>query len=78
MMNVLQMLMQQKIQQIPNGMMKNMEQQLKRVNPTAYKEYQEARKSNKDPNEFLNEIVNRFTPEQKQSWETLMNGINAK
>ena len=48
------------------------------MNPQAFKEYQQARKSNKDPNEFLNEIVGRFSPEQKQQWETMMRGINIK
>jgi len=47
-------------------------------NPQAFKEYQQARKENKNPNEYLNEIVNKFSPEQKQQWETMMKGINIK
>jgi tRNA uridine 5-carbamoylmethylation protein Kti12 len=47
-------------------------------NPQAFKEYQQARKENRNPNEFLNEIVERFTPEQKQQWNTMMNGINTQ
>lgn len=58
--------------------MKQMENQLKRRNPQAFKEYQQARKDNVDPNEYLNQIVNKFTPEQKQSWQSFINGINAK
>ena len=69
---IIEMMMQQKLQQIPNGMMKQMEQQLKRINPQAYKTYQQARKENKDPNEFLNETVNGFEPRKKQEWNNMM------
>ena len=55
-----------------------MESQLKRRNPQAFREYQQARNNNVDPNEYLNKIVNGFTPEQKQSWQSFINGINAK
>lgn len=55
-----------------------MENQLKRKNPQAFREYKEARKNNVNPNEYLNKIVNGFTPEQKQSWQSFINGINAK
>ena len=51
---------------------------MKARNPQAFKEYQQARKSNRDPNEYLNEIVNKFSPQQKQQWDSVMNGINAK
>ena len=47
-------------------------------NPQAFKEYQQARRENKDPNEYLNEIVGRFNPEQRQQWNAMMNGINTK
>ena len=52
--------------------------QLKRVNPQAYKEFQQARKNNDDPQEYLNKITNNFNEEQKQQWQTMMNGINTK
>ena len=74
---LIQMLMNQKLQQIPQGMMKQMEQQLKRVNPQAFKEYQQARKENKDPNEYLNNVVNGFNPQQRQQWNQMM-GMNNK
>ena len=80
MMQMLQMLLQNKMQQIPQGMMKQMEQQLKRANPQAFQKYQEARKNN-NPNDLLNETVNNFSPEQKQQWGQIMNmfsGINSK
>ena len=72
MMQMLEMLMQQKLQQIPQGMMNQLAQQLKRVNPQAYQEYQQARKSNADPNEYLNKVINGFNPEQKQQWQQIM------
>ena len=43
MMQMIQMLIQNKVQQIPQNMMNQLEQQLKRQNPQAYKKYQEAR-----------------------------------
>ena len=62
-------------------MMTQLEQQLKRTNPQAYKKYQEARKSN-NPNDLLNETVNNFNPQQKQQWNNIMqmfnNNINTK
>ena len=72
----LQMLFQQKIKQIPQGMMNQLENQLKMRNPQAFQRYQEAKQQNKNPNEFLNEITNEFNSEQKQQWEQMMNGVN--
>ena len=74
--NVIQMLFQQKIQQIPQGMMNQLEQQLKRANPQAFKEFQQARKNNDDPNEYLNRVVNGFNPQQKQQWNNMMGQFN--
>ena len=77
--NLIQMLMNQKMKQIPQGMMNKMEQQLKRVNPQAYQEFQEARKNNIDPNEYLNKITSNFSNEQQQKWNSMFNnGINVK
>ena len=70
--NILQLLMNQKFQQIPQNLVNQLEQQLKRVNPQAYQEFQQARKNKDDPNEYLNKIVGGFTPEQKQQWESMM------
>ena len=56
-------------------MMNQLERQLKRTNPQAFKKYQEARKNN-NPNDLLNETVNNFTPEQKQQWGQLMAQFN--
>ena len=75
MMQMLQMLLQNKIQQIPQNMMRQMEQQLKRQNPQAFKKYQEARKNN-NPQDLLNETVNGFNPEQRQQWNNFMGMIN--
>ena len=78
---MLQMLIQNKMQQIPQQMMGQLEQQLKRVSPQAFQSYQEARKNN-NPNDLLNETVNGFNPNQRQQWDSMMgmfnNGINAK
>lgn len=47
-------------------------------NPQAFKEYQQARKENRNPNEYLNEIVNKFSPEQKEQWNSIMGQFNQK
>ena len=77
MMGMLQMMMQNKLQQIPQNMINQLEMQLKRTNPQAFKKYQQARKDN-NPNDLLNETVNNFTPEQKQQWNNMMNMFNNK
>ena len=81
---LMQMLLQQKFQQIPQGMMNQLENQLKRVNPQAYQEYQQARKNN-NPEELLNQTVNGFNPQLRQQWDSMVgnfmpqqnNNINA-
>lgn len=55
--------------------MSQMEQQLKRTNPQAFKKYQEARRNN-NPNDLLNETVNNFTPQQRQQWDNVMSMFN--
>ena len=45
---------------------------MKRVNPQAYQEFQQARKNKDDPNEYLNKVVGGFSPEQKQQWDSMM------
>ena len=72
---LLQMLFQQKMQQIPTGMMNQLENQLKRVNPQAFQEYQKARQNNENPNEFYNRTINAFNPQQKQQWNNMMNNL---
>lgn len=74
--NIIQMMMQNMMKQAPQKMMNQLEQQLKRINPQAYQEFQTARKNNEDPNEYLNKIMNNFNPEQKQQWDTIMNNFN--
>jgi hypothetical protein len=77
---MLQMMMQNKIQQIPQQMMTQLEKNLKARNPQAFQKYQEAKKNN-NPNDLLNETINNFTPQQKQQWEQMMqmfNGINTQ
>lgn len=55
-----------------------MEQQLKRVNPQEFQRFQEAKKNNENPNDYLNSIVSGFSPEQKEQWNSMFTGINAK
>lgn len=52
--------------------------QLKMRNPQAYNEFQQARKNNIDPNEYLNKIIGGFNPQQKQQWEQIMSMFNQK
>lgn len=56
--------------------MSQLENQLKRVNPQAYKEFQEARKNNEDPEEYLNKITGNFNPQQKEQWNSIMGQFN--
>ena len=56
-------------------MMGQLEQQLKRTNPQAYKRYQQAKKDN-NPNDLLNETLNGFNPQQRQQWNNMMNMFN--
>lgn len=72
---MLQMLIQNKMRQIPQQMMGQLEQQLKRVSPQAFQSYQEARKNN-NPNDLLNKTVNGFNPNQRQQWDILMKSMN--
>ena len=74
--NLLQMMMGNLMKQAPQKMMGQLEQQLKRVNPQAYQEFQQARKNNQDPQEYLNKIMNGFNPEQQQQWNNIMNAFN--
>ena len=78
---LIQMLMQNKMKQIPQQMLGQLEQQLKRTNPQAFQKYQEAKKNN-NPNDLLNETINSFNPNQKQEWNNIMgifnNNINTK
>ena len=76
--NILQMLTGKIFQQAPQMIMKQLENKLKMTNPQAYKEFQEARKNNVNPNEYLNKITGGFSAEQKQQWDSLMSGINRR
>ena len=75
--NILEMIMKQKM---PQMMMGQLEQQLKARNPRAFQSYQQARKNNENPNEFLNKTINSFDSQKKQMWEQMMNNydINSK
>ena len=68
------MFLQNKMQQIPQQMTSQLEQQLKRVNPQAFQKYQEAKKNN-NPNDLLNETINGFNPQQRQQWDMMTQGF---
>ena len=76
--NILQMLTGKIFQQAPQMLMKQLENRLKMTNPQVFKEFQEARQSNIDPQEYLNKITSGFNQQQKEQWNMLMNGINQK
>ena len=46
------------------------------TNPQVYKEFQEARQNNVNPQEYLNKITNGFNANQKQEWDMFMNSFN--
>lgn len=66
------------MKQAPQKMMGQMEQQLKRVNPQAFKEYQQQKQNNGNPNEYLNRITNGFNNQQREQWNNLMNMFNTQ
>lgn len=72
---MLKMLMQNKMQQIPQQLISQMEKNLKATNPQAFQRYQEARKNN-NPQDLLNETVNGFNPQQRKQWEQIMGMFN--
>lgn len=74
---LIQMLIQNKLQNIPKQTMVQLEQQLKRTSPQAYQKYQEAKKNN-NPNDLLNETVNGFNPNQRQEWDNMMGMFSQK
>lgn len=41
-----------------------------------YQEFQQARKNNVDPNEYLNQVMGNFSPAQKQQWQQMMGQFN--
>lgn len=58
--------------------MTQLEQQLKRTNPQAFKEFQQAKQNNENPQEFLNKITSGFNPQQKQQWENMISQFNTQ
>ena len=48
------------------------------ISPQAFKDYQEAKQNNVNPNEYLNKITSGFNPQMKQQWDSMMKGINTK
>lgn len=44
-------------------------------NPQMYNQFQEIRKSNGNPQEFLNKIINGYTPEQTKQFVQFANNM---
>ena len=44
-------------------------------NPQVYQQYQDLKKSNGNPQEMINNIVGKYTPEQKASFRQFANGF---
>ena len=76
--NMLQMMMQQMMKGTTQKMTNQLEQQLKRINPQAFQEYQRAKQDNVNPNEYLNKITGGFNDQQKEQWNAMINDINVK
>ena len=53
-------------------MMNQLGQQLKRVNPRAYNDLQQAIKNGENPQEYLNKVTNGFNQQQQQQWNNMM------
>ena len=74
--NMIQMMMQNMMKQAPQKMMGQLEQQLKRINPQAFQEFQQARKNNTNPQEYLNKITGNFNQQQQEQWKNMMGMFN--
>ena len=44
-------------------------------NPQVYQQYQDLKKSNGNPQEMINNIVGKYTPEQKANFMKYANGF---
>lgn len=73
---MIQNMLQQMMKQAPQKMMNQLGQQLKRVNPQAFQEYQKARQNNENPQEYLNKITGGFNQEQQEQWQQMMGMFN--
>lgn len=51
-----------------NPLMNMLMSQLQMRNPQALKQFEEIRKANGNPQEFLNKIMSNYTPEQRQQF----------
>ena len=56
-------------------LMIQLQNQLKMRNPQVYQQYQNLKKNNGNPQEMINNIVGKYTPEQKASFRQFANGF---
>ena len=43
--------------------------------PQAFQLYEQARKNNSNPQEILNQLTNKYTPEQKKSFTNMLHNL---
>ena len=48
------------------------------TNPQVFKEFQEARQNNVDPQQYLNKITGGFNQRQQQEWNNMMHGLDTQ
>ena len=56
-------------------LMTQLQNQLKMRNPQMFQQFQSLRESNGNPNEMINSIINKYTPEQKANFIKYANGF---
>lgn len=73
---MMQNMLQQMMKQAPQKVINQLGQQLKRINPQAFQEYQKARQNNENPQEYLNKITGGFNQQQQEQWNNMMGMFN--
>ena len=56
-------------------LMNQLQTQLKSRNPQMFKQFEEMQKGNGNPQELLNQLTSKYTPEQKQQFIKFANGF---
>jgi hypothetical protein len=56
-------------------LMTQLQNQLKMRNPQMFQQFQSLRENNGNPNEMINSIINKYTPEQKANFIKYANGF---
>ena len=56
-------------------LMNQLQNQLKAKNPQLWKQYQDLAKNKNNPQDILNEMMGKYTPEQRQEFIKFANGF---